>query len=278
MIAITQDIDAFLTTNAPDEVQLWNDYTTYSAGTLVRIVSSVYKALISNLNKDPRSNLNTYWYYWDVANQYEMLDLFEESTTNFLASGIVTFSRGTKEAIAIGNFLATSIIVEYLTGSTVLLTETYPFSTLGARINAYEYIYADFETSNTKTIYKPLKRIGTTIRVSFLRDGLSTYCGYLVSGRVTDLGNTNSSVSLTNQTIGTLVKKNATLTTTVKDTSLNVTLDFGVKNKEIPLLFIVDPSNATRYQSLIIIAKITNVSAIASDFDKSVINWELTQN
>lgn len=280
MIAITQEIDDFLSTNAQNLVTAYNPATTYASGDTARELSRIYKSITSsNLDNYPPNTLNEHWFDWDVANQWAMIDFFEDTITYFTGSGIVTFTRGTKEAIAIGNFLATEIVIEYLDDLDVVLdTETFEFPALGQRVDAYSYIYADFEDSETETVYQSLKRVGTKVRVTFNRNTNDTSCGLFVAGKATDLGTSMDKISLKNTLIGFDKKKKVSIQTFVEQTYLNRKLDFGNTNQDIPLVFVLDPSETSSHQKLVISAKITDSSGVADNMEHNIINWELTQN
>ncbi len=280
MISVTQEIDNFLTTNATGTTAVYVPTTAYAANALVRELDRVYKSIGGgNLGNYPPNTKNKFWYDFVVSNEFAMLDMLDDTVTNFTANGIVTFTRGTKEVIAIGNFQATQVLVQYLDASDVLLdTDTYDFSSLGNRVNKFEYIYADFSTSQTQAIYKPLKRIGTKVKVTFSRGGLSTYCGMFVAGKATDLGQTLDKVNFVNRLIGFDKKRTASFQTTVKNNLFNLILDYGKTMQNVPLLFVIDPQSNSSHQNLVTIAKITDSSGTAETHEYNQISWELTQN
>jgi len=280
MLSVNQLIDEFLTSNAENIIAAYVPATTYAASDEVRELTRIYKSIAAgNLGNYPPDNIDDFWMDWEASNEYAMLDLFENTITTFAANGIVTFSRDTKEVISIGEFQATQITVEYLDDiDAVLDTETYNFSSLGARIDQYSYIYAVFVTSQSQAVYEPLQRLGTKIRVTFLRGGLSTYCGFMVAGKSTDMGKTLDNVSFTNKKIGSINKKVAAFITTVPKTSLMLTLSIGIDNKDIPQLFVIDPSENSSHQNMVTIAKITIVDGTGANNEQNQISWELTQN
>ncbi|NOQ31784.1 MAG: hypothetical protein GQ570_11740 [Helicobacteraceae bacterium] len=280
MILINQDIDSFLTSNAENIITEYSSLTTYLTAEEAREESRIYKSISdSNLDNYPPDNIDKFWMDWEASNEYAMLDLFEDTNTTFTANGIVTFSRDTKEVIAIGKFNANQITIEYLSDvDAVLDTETYDFPYLGARIDAYSYIYADFETSTSEALYKPLQRLGTKIRVTFLRSGLDNYCGFLVAGKSDDMGKTLDNVNFTNRIIGFNSRRVANFNTIVAKTSLIPTIDKGELYKDIPLLFVIDPSENSSHANMVTIAKITKCDGVGSNNGLNTISWELTQN
>jgi len=280
MISINQLIDEFLTSNAENIIAEYAPATTYDTADEARELTRIYKSIASgNLGNYPPNNIDDFWMDWEASNEYAMLDLFEETTTTFAANGIVTFSRDNKEVIAIGEFQATQITVEYQDDiDAVLDTETYDFSSLGDRIDGYSYIYADFVTSQSEVVYKPLQRLGTKIRVTFKRGGLSTYCGFMVAGKSTFMGKTLDNVSFSNKKIGFTDKRVASFKTIVPKTSLMLTLSNGDAIKGVPLLFVIDPSENTSHHNMVSIAKITKVNGTGSNNEENQISWELTQN
>ena len=279
MVTIKQEVDVFLSSNATNIIAAYVPETIYSTDAEVRVESRIYKSISdANVGNYPPNYPYTKWMDWEASNEYAMLDLYESTVTNFTADGIVVFERGIKDSIAIGNFKASQITIEYLDDlDTVLDTETYNISSLGLRIDAYSYIYAEFDDTTGDIIYKPLQRLGTKIRVTFKRDGGDTYCGFLVAGIATDLGKTLDKVSFSNRDVGSESKREASFSTSVVKTSLMPTLDFGKTYKDIPMLFIIDPSENSSHQNMATIAKITSSKGVGEVMSENTINWVLTQ-
>lgn len=280
MLLVTNDIDSFLTSNALNIVAKYDETNPYIVADLARESSRIYKSIINpNLDNYPPNNVNKFWIDWEASNEYAMLDLYEATLTNFAVDGIVTFNRGTKEVIAIGNFNAREITVEYLDDlDAVLDTETYLFPHLGKRIDDYSYIYADFEKSTSQAVYRPLQRLGTKIRVTLKAGGLSTYCGFLVAGKAIDMGKTLDKVNFKSSTVGYDKKRVASFNTMVKKTELIPTLDLGDEYHEVPMLFVIDPSENSSHQNMVTIAKITQHSGDGENMEVNTISWEITQN
>lgn len=280
MLIVSQNVLEFTSSNATNIIAEYDVATTYIGGDEVRVDTRIYKSIAdANLGNYPPDTVDTFWMDWEASNEYAMLDLFEDTVTNFSGSGVVEFSANDKEVIAIGNFNATTITLEYLDALDVVLdTEIYLFPFLGNRIDPYSYIYADFESSQYEVVYKGLKRIGTKIRVTFDNGLLDTYCGYLVAGKATDMGCTIDSVNFVNKAIGYENKRVATFKTTAPSTSLMKNLEIGEQLLEVPRLFIIDPSTDSNHQNMTIIAKITKCDGIGSNMSENQISWELTQN
>lgn len=280
MIAINQALDEFVSSNADNIIAEYDSLTTYGVAEKVREGSRIYQSISdANLGNLPSENIDKKWMDWEASNEYAMLDLFEETKTNFTADGIVKFERLSKEVVAIGNFNATTIKIEYLDDNDVVLeTETYEFPHLGQRVDLYSYIYAAFVSKTQEVVYKPLKRLGTFIRISFLKSGNATECGYMISDRAINLGDTLDKVSFSSSRIRAKNKKKASFSTITQKENLNNILQFGRDYEDIPMLFIIDSDENSSHQKMATIARISTCDGIGENMQINTINWELTQN
>lgn len=281
MLSVSQNILSFLDSTATNIISEYDEATTYIGGDEVRVDSRIYKSISdANVGNYPPDNIDTFWMDWEASNEHAMLDLFEDTATQFPATGVVTFERTDhNEVIAIGNYDAETVTIEYLDDLDVVLdTETYISSFIGGRVDAYSYIYADFEASQIEVVYRPLQRLGIKIRVTFIREGLSTYCGFMVSGKVVDLGDTLDVVNLNNKIVGYERKRVATFTTIMDKDLLMTTLELGEAIFDEPLLFIIDPNENSSHSNIVMIAKVSKCEGSGENNTKNKISWELTQN
>lgn len=280
MEAIKQGIENFISSNAENIIAEYDPDIAYASGDQVREENRIYQSISgSNTGNLPSESINIFWMDWEVSNEHAMLDLYEETVTEFSADGIVKFERFSKEVIAIGNFKASLVTIEYLdVNDVVLKTETYDFESLGERVDPYSYIYADFVGEASEVVYKPLDRLGKYIRVTFSKGGASTNCGYLVSSRATDLGATLDKVNFSNSNIRKKNKKRASFQTITDKNNLNNILDFARREEDVPMLFVIDPSENSSHQNMATIARIASSSGTGENMQVNTIAWELTQN
>lgn len=118
MIYGQQLIDNLTYSNVTAKVAQYSPLITYGIGDEVRVDKFIYKSVASNnLDKNPIENLGVFWIKWASSNEYALLDLDSETLTEWSGTGIIEFTRGGKDTIAIGNFKASTITIEYLDNS-----------------------------------------------------------------------------------------------------------------------------------------------------------------
>lgn len=297
MFLLENAVSQFTSTNATNPTTLWTPTETVNIGDIRRIGSITYRSVINNnvsevgydpddlttASNYPPNTLGLYWIVWGVANDYAMLDILEETKTQWVADGVVEFLRGSLDTLAIGQFNATTITIDYLDDVGAIIadeSQVYTFSLFSNMYNEYWYAYGGFEYDSTNVIYQYIKKIGVKIRVTFSVGGGATYCGFFGAGNAIDMGKTIDRVSLSNTQYGTRYAKQASFTTITDKTKLIYTNDKGnlYKENETPLLIIVDPSEDSNHKNVIILGKIKECTAIASNASKNELNWVIEQN
>ena len=283
MIRVEQEIidDDVISNNAPNVVDLFDAIVDYAIGDYARVGNYVYISVATpNVGHDPLTNIGVFWTYWSVSNPHAMFDLYSDTVTNFTANGIVKFERGVKNTLGIGNFTAVNIKIEYLDAlDSVLLTENYPVPRREVW-NIYEYIYNtfNFNGANFDTIFTPIKKLGVNVRVTFENGGDATSCGYLIAGQQEDMGDTLDNVSFPDRMIGNDTVSVANFDTLVTQNLLSPTSDKAKRSRNIPMMFVIDESESSKFQNIIIVGKIIRVEPRANNLDMNTISWEIEQN
>lgn len=284
MIYIQQEITEFIYSNIVSTVPDYNDATPYLLGDIVRVGSYHYKSLygtvtLPNTGNDPLLNIDTAWFEYEPSNIYACLDSLEETKTTWSADGIAEFARGQKNTIGIGNFTANSVTIEYRDAlDNILDSDTYTFSSNDFVTDEWEYGYAAFASSEDAVIYKPLKLLGTKIRVIFQNSGDATDCGFLIAGKAIYMGGTLDQVSFPDKRIGTRTVGVANFNTLVNDNYLTVKIKEAKKLINESMLFVVDESENSRHGNMVFLGKINKVDGTAQVGTKNQISWEIEQN
>lgn len=284
MIYIKQAIDNFTDSNIVSTVSEYSPTTNYLLGDMVRVGSYHYKSLygtvaLPNVGKDPLSNLGTAWFEYEVSNQYAMLDMYSETRTYWEEDGIVEFLRGNKDTLIIGNFTASLVTIEYLNDLDVVIdTLIYSYSVNRGRRSSWTYYITPFYESNNYVIYLPILRKGVKIRVTFSKNGNPTNCGYLQAGRAVFMGKTLEDVSFQNKKIGNRNARVADFQTTLDKVSLMGKSDTASLLIDVPMAFIIDESENSSHQNMVILGKITKCDPSANNFEKNRISWQIEQN
>ena len=373
-----QQITEFTYSNAVDTVEEFNPLTSYSITDYARVGSWNYKSTIDlNVGNEPLESLGVQWFDGkEPSNSYAMIDLLEDTTTDWVADGVVEFTRGGLDSIGIGNFKASQVKIEYLDdingvvsgltiatsvdlNSTVLAglayvdsirvdktntaklftaskdtyvdlqsdgtlvytevangageptltspnerlarvvtdvdnitsvtdlrtvidpvldTDIYTFSVNGNVWDLWSYIYGGFTDTVVETIYTQLKRVGTTIRVTFSFGGNATYCGYFIVGIATDMGATLDKVKFPYKKIGKYVTNVADFKTIVDKVELMRKTNEAKLLADEVVLFVIDPSETTSHNNMIILGKITKCEGIGENLEANTISWQIEKN
>lgn len=284
MIYISQEIDEFIYSNIISTVPVYSSTTNYLLGDLVRYGNYHYKATygtetLPNVGRLPIDNIGLAWFEYEPSNIYACLDPFGETKTTWTADGIAEFTRGQKDTIGIGNFTATSVTIEYRNALDVVLDfEVLNYSSNTYVTDEWEYGYADFTSSTNAIIYKPLKLLGSKIRIIFENNGAGTDCGFLTAGKAVYMGKTLSGVSFPHKKIGRKVVPVANFNTEVRDTELTVKItEASAKVNEV-MLFVVDESLNSRHGNIVFLGQITDVNGEATTSEFNQISWQIEQN
>lgn len=281
MIYIPQAIDGWLDDNIPDVAALYDPVTTYTEGSIVRVGNYQYKStLASNTGNNPIETLGIYWVEWQPANDYAMLDLESGYATEWNADiGYVTFARGSKNYICVGYSNADEIKIEYLDATdTVLDTDVYTFSNNGNVWDEWSYGYGGFIYNYETLTNTTLKLLGTKIKVTLTStSGEDVYCKFMVSGVQLMGGTTVESVSLPDKRVNETLVETLQFTTIVKDTLLKRILTDAKSRADIPMLFVVDDSENSVFDNIVLIGKATSITGQASNYDYTPITWTLEQ-
>lgn len=285
MIYIPQQITNFTHSNIVETVLAFNPSTPYLEGSKCRVgtyhyISTYGTVALPNIGKEPLSNLGLAWIKLEnePSNTYACLDPYEETKTTWTGDGILEFLRETKTTLGIGNFQASKVTIEYRdNANNILETQTYDFLSNEYVFDEWDMLYADFSDSTSKVIFLPLSRVGTKIRIKFSRDGLSTYCGYLHAGKAVDMGMTLDGVSFPFTTIGTKRVKVANFNTVIENTRVLVKADEATALINEPMLFIIDESESSNHQNMVILGKIKQCSPDANVSTMNQISWQIEQ-
>ena len=285
MIFVRQELAEFTYSNIVETVFAFNPLTAYLEGEKCRVGTYHYRSTygtiaLPNIGKDPLTNRGVAWTKLEdePSNTYACLDPYEETKTTWAGDGILEFVRGAKTTLGIGNFKASQVVIQYRDNSNnILNSETYNFLSNEYVFDEWDMLYADFSDSTRKVIYLPLLRVGTKIRVIFSREGQGTYCGYLHVGKAIDMGTTLNSVSFPLTVIGTKTVKVANFNTSIEKNRVLVKADDAIALRNETMLFIIDETETSSHQNMVILGKITQCSPDATVSTENQTSWQITQ-
>jgi len=159
----------------------------------------------------------------------------------------------------------------------VLETQTYTFSVNGDVWDEWDYGYAGFTDSVSEAVYAPIKIVGTTIRVTFSASGLNTYCGYMIAGVATAMGNTLDKVGFPDKRVGRRIISVADFKTIVERNQLMRKSTEAKALINETMLFVIDESESSDHNNMVILGKISKCSSIGEVATKNFITWQIIQ-
>jgi len=160
----------------------------------------------------------------------------------------------------------------------VLDTDIFNFSNNGNVWDEWFYGYGGFTDSTTDTVYTPIRRLGTYIRITFSAGGENTYCGFLVSGTQTGMGCTLDKVSFPDKRIGSQKISVADFSTSVPKNELMRKIGDAKARIDEVLLFVIDESDNSMHNNMIILGKIIKVDGVGENLETNSIKWQIEQN
>lgn len=286
MIYVRQEITEFTYSNIVSTVPDYSPSGNYLLGDLVRVGNYHYKSLygtesLYNTGNYPLENLGTAWFEYESSNLYACIDQYSETRTTWEGDGILEFTRGAKDTIALGYFAARYITIQYLDSlNNVIDSDSHTF-TFNVGVNSpWTYGYAGFTSfEDSNIIYYQLKRKGTKIRITLSNgNGTPTSLGYLIAGKSNFAGLTIDGVSFPDKRVGNKTVKVGNFETIIGKTLVLPTADAAKKLINEPMLFIIDESLKSKHQNILILGKINKCEPTASNFEKNSISWEIEQN
>lgn len=291
---VKQEITDFLTSTVSETYPTWSGASTYSVGDIVFHDNYLYKSSSNNnLDNNPTNYEGLYWIKWGISNKYAMIDSQATTKTTDTSDIVVTFNLGNIDTLAIGYYSAETLRIENIDNSdNVLYSQEVNQSSNENVIDYYSYIYEEYSIQTDKGAYFNIPRIGTKIRVSFLKGNLSSVnCGFLIGGRYNDMGKTLDNVNFKFNSYS-IVDKDEFGVISITRRSVQDLIDFQTildvesltqyKRKlksdyDIIVAFIIDDSDNDIYENIITLGKIENASTLARNHTKTYITWSVIE-
>jgi len=290
---IKQDIQSYTSPNIAQEYATWLVGSTYAIGDIVMYGNYFWKnSFTSNIGNIP-SEESPYWVKWGVSNYYSLIDTQSTTQTVVSTNLICTFDIGYIDTLAIGYYTAQSIIIENLSGATVLATQTIYQSFNEEVFDYYDYIYAPYSTSTDKAKYFDIPRIGTQLRVSFIKGTFTEVrCGFMVGGAAVDMGRTVDNVKIGWHSYSERTTDKFGIMSITKRAAQDL-VDFETIIPSINLMplrrkakvyrdevvaFIVDDTADSIYENIVTLGVMQDMTPIASNYDLSVLSWSILES
>jgi len=280
MIYVNQEIVEFTSSNIVDTVSLYSELTSYNVGDYARAGNSVYKSTAtSNIGHHPEVNAGVYWIKWSPSNTYSLLDLEQDTITTWVGDGTVTFTRGSKDSIGIGNYIASSVKIEYLDAIGEVLYEQNFITSKNLNVyDEWDYGYAGFTSGEDGIVFTPILRIGVSIRVTFFAAATGgCSCGFIVAGKQISMGATKDEVSFPDKRIGSKTISVANFQTVVQKKDLMRKSNEAKSLINTPMMFVIDESSKSSHNNMIILGKIMKCDAVGANSPINFISWEVEQ-
>lgn len=230
-----------------------------------------------------------------VAGTSGFVGSINEFTLNNSGDLIITFPKGIIDTLAIGHYTCSDLIIELLDDEgTTLWSETEEQSPNELVEDYYSYIYSEYtlEVDRGKTIQLP-SAVGVNIRVTFTVETVTATasCGFLVADEASDMGETlfgvafsfrSYSVKATDAFGITQITKRGIQDLVDFETLIDSAVMATQKRKlktiyDEVVAFIVDPSADSKYDNLVTLGTVDNVSILLSNPQKTTIAWSIQE-
>lgn len=269
--------------------------TTYLAGQYAVFGSYIYKSVSLNVNMSPETNTGIFWVKWQVSNKTAMLDVSANSKSYYNGGNLtVEFLKGTITAVAVGNYEAETVLFEVLDELNVVVFTHETENALNENVFDYwDYVYEDYGYEVDRAYKVNLVETGHKVRVTFKKsaDSTRTACGFLSGGVPYSMGTTLNRVSFGFNSYA-VRDTDAFGTLTITKRAVQDTLDFEtlIPNGEVPVMrrkikniyndiivFIVDESESSTYENIIVLGAVQNAGIVITEFDKTTMTWGIIE-
>lgn len=301
MQVLQQRINDFTYSNLTETVAVWSPTTPYAVGEKARLGAYIYESVTANnLKNNPSLTDNVRWLKVGVSNKYSMLDL--RANTKGVTTGgntVVEFTQNYIDTLAIGNYEASTLLIEVLDGVTVIWTYETP-STIDDNVyDWWDWTYEDYgyETNRALMVKLGANAIDFTVRVTFKYDAAldmtQTGCGYLVGGIALDMGKTeygvgfkfnsfatkefdvDGSFSVVKRAVQDLVDFNTEVLVTEK--SLPKTKREIKEFYDDVVVFIVDENEDSQYENMLTLGTVQDASIVLNNGVLFNIAWSVVE-
>ena len=292
---VKQEITDYESDNIEPLYLDWVATETYVKNAYVKDGSYFFKSVIdNNLNLKPSDHVPTYWIKWGVSNKFSMIDL-QSSTKTVVENDnlIAVFQLANIDTLAIGYYKATTLKIENIDDSgTALYTQTFTQSTNSNVTDYYTYLYAPYTIKSNKGQFVDVPKIGTKLRVSFLRGTLNEVsCGFLIGGESIHMGETLEGVNFSFNSYSTkapdeygiisILKRSVQdlvdFETSIEKAELTQLKRYAKRDYEEIVAFIVDDSDDDIYENLITLGVIQSVSTVATNHTKQIMTFSILE-
>jgi len=291
---IRQDITSYTSDNITQEYATWAIGTTYAVGNIVMWGSYFWKnSFTANIGKKP-SEESPYWVKWGTSNYYSLIDTQSSTQTVVSTDLIVKFPISYIDTLAIGYYTAQQLIIDNLDASNnVVYTQSFNQSSNEEVFDYFDYMYAPYSTSTDKAKYFDIPRIGTQIRVSFIKSIFTEVrCGFLVGGSAINMGKTKEGVKIgwhsyserTTDKFGIMsITKRAAqdlvdFETTIPSSNLMPLRRKAKVYRDEVVAFIVDDNENSIYENIVTLGVMQDMTPIATNNDLTVLSWSILES
>jgi len=300
MFILKQSITDFISSNVTETVDEYSASYTYALGEEARDGAYIYKSVIAdNLGNKPEDTLDMLWVKIGVSNKYAMLDL--RANTKSTKTGdnlVVEFAQNMSDTLALGNYSASSVLIEIFDEYDVEIWSYETPETLNEGVvDWWTWTYNDYGYEYNKALMVPLGRTdGAKVRVTFNYSsvlGSTASCGYLISGIAQYMGETlygvnfkfNSFATKEFDAFGTLsvlkrgVQDIVDFNTVIQHTEKGL-MTTKREIKEVyddVIAFILDTSETSQYENMITLGTIQDANVVLNNGTVYNIAWSVIE-
>lgn len=308
MKMIPQEVtrEKLLSSSVVDDFAAWDANTTYEVAELESNLNVAlykehyYRAVATTTGDIPSDNEPSKWVKNGVSNTQAMFDLRSTTQTVSNADIIVEIDRELEDSLVIGNFEASTILIEVVDKTTGEVYETIEHNESVNELvfDFWDYIYAPYSGYSDRALYFTLGRyesgVGNTkVRITFVKDLIldTASCGYFIMGEGIDMGETLAGVNFSFNSFSTketdsygIISINKRAAQDLVDFETKVPRNRAMRTKSIAkqrkddiVAFVVDESQDSEFDNMITLGTTEDVSTVVSSMNKTTLNWSISE-
>lgn len=275
--------------------ELYAGYFQGGGGGIVKATTAMTSTGIFTFTFTTSIELTTNKIYLQSGNPEVFIGEVTEVTLKDAGDIVVTFAKDVIDTIAIGYYSAETLRIELLDASEEIIWSVEETQSPNEDVeDYYTYIYSLYTTEVDRAkVYKLPTGLGVNIRITMTPIGTTdtASCGYLIGGTAVSMGETLYGVDFSFESYSVKTTDAFGITTIIKrgiqdlvdfETVIDAASMANIKRKvktiygEV-LAFIVDPTEDSRYDNLVTLGTVDNVSVTLDNPVQSIMSWSIQE-
>ena len=246
---------------------------------------------LGNYPEDSSGNIDTNWSKYSESNLYSILDESTLSTSSSADGEDLWFiiEKTYKiQTIAIGQFTASKILIEYLDdGYNLLDTETYDYVSFPDVVDDWTYDYSEKKEASEASVKYDLQTQGDKLRIFFVKSSETNNAtiSFFTAGTPVELGATLADIEvekdqyIPNDDEDAVYSQDTVTFTTKIDKEFKKDVERTASTLVTKVgTYIIDPSDTSVIENEIVLGTLTGFTSSLTDMDKVKFEWTVLES